>query len=585
MSQLALANEIIDEIGRQTLLRFKINIFNLDTYNAYGESVKGTNIVYHEAKRYQKNPQQHGHNMENMDVALRNIKNVKHKTGKYTATTDTLSAAKDMQTTNLESLNNKLLEKQNKLQNTLLSQNQGKTSAEHTQNTIKKLQKSIDNINKQINDYKHARHNFDKEATMHSKLDASLSQTHHNATDVVELNENTGAVRKEQHKNLKPGKNSLKPMLEERYLDQDNITIPKGNKQEYIEALKDISKSDNKNGEVARKILEKESECAKNGGEFIKEAEVTRQESYEAKKVMLKTQVKEAAEHIALTAASDAGVMCLSIIASSALAEIRDIFNQDSSHISSKDRIVRFFNNIISQINKVLDGFFRSGGFATIDIIIQSLMHIVSDFVKNIKYLWTKFREKAKIIFDSIYSYIKGEIKTFSTVLQTITIALFGVAMLSVEALIEKQLKIFFAPLLKIGEKIAIALAIVLTGICSVLGAKAIQSAFNTILSLIAQKSKEKLKRQEIEKLVDEVLPDLIQDNAKVSNLIDTHFKNLKLSLDSSFDELTLAVNSGDSQGFVQALVGINQAYGTKLAYANFDDFDTAMKSDEAIKF
>ena len=39
----AIYEEIIDEIGTQTLARFGLNIFSLNTYAGYGASVKMTN--------------------------------------------------------------------------------------------------------------------------------------------------------------------------------------------------------------------------------------------------------------------------------------------------------------------------------------------------------------------------------------------------------------------------------------------------------------------------------------------------------------------------------------------------------------
>ena len=46
MSAQPLHEEIINEIGTQTLAKFGLNIFNLNTYAGYEESVKGSNNVF-----------------------------------------------------------------------------------------------------------------------------------------------------------------------------------------------------------------------------------------------------------------------------------------------------------------------------------------------------------------------------------------------------------------------------------------------------------------------------------------------------------------------------------------------------------
>ena len=55
-----LHQEVIDEIGTQTLARFGLNIFSLNTYGAYDASVTSTNIVLDSYNRHKNNKQGFG---------------------------------------------------------------------------------------------------------------------------------------------------------------------------------------------------------------------------------------------------------------------------------------------------------------------------------------------------------------------------------------------------------------------------------------------------------------------------------------------------------------------------------------------
>ena len=69
----ALYEEVIDEIGTQTLARFGLNIFSLNTYGAYGASVTATNIVSNTYSRHKNNDKFYGQTFEDLDVGQKNI--------------------------------------------------------------------------------------------------------------------------------------------------------------------------------------------------------------------------------------------------------------------------------------------------------------------------------------------------------------------------------------------------------------------------------------------------------------------------------------------------------------------------------
>ena len=90
MSVNPLYQEIIDEIGTQTLAKFGLNIFSLNTYGAYGASVDGTNNTFDAYNRHKNNSNYFGQTFEDLDVASRNIDSTLHNRGTNFKTTDNL---------------------------------------------------------------------------------------------------------------------------------------------------------------------------------------------------------------------------------------------------------------------------------------------------------------------------------------------------------------------------------------------------------------------------------------------------------------------------------------------------------------
>ena len=95
MSMQPLHQEIINEIGTQTLARFGLNIFNLNSYAGYEASVNGTNNVFTAYEKHKNNPNYFGQTFEDLDVAQRNIDAAKHNKEYRFETTDNFGNVND----------------------------------------------------------------------------------------------------------------------------------------------------------------------------------------------------------------------------------------------------------------------------------------------------------------------------------------------------------------------------------------------------------------------------------------------------------------------------------------------------------
>ncbi len=74
----------------KTLARFGLNIFDLNTYDAYSASVDGSNNVFNAYNRHKNNPNYFGQTFEDLDVAQRNIDSALYNRGTTFSTTDNL---------------------------------------------------------------------------------------------------------------------------------------------------------------------------------------------------------------------------------------------------------------------------------------------------------------------------------------------------------------------------------------------------------------------------------------------------------------------------------------------------------------
>lgn len=93
MTKKALYEEVIDEIGTQTLARLGLNIFNLpvnlsfSSYEAYGAAVMATQDTFRAYDKHKNNDKYYGQTFEELDIGQQNIKDSLLNAGNKTYTT------------------------------------------------------------------------------------------------------------------------------------------------------------------------------------------------------------------------------------------------------------------------------------------------------------------------------------------------------------------------------------------------------------------------------------------------------------------------------------------------------------------
>ena len=474
-----LHEEIINEIGTQTLARFGLNIFNLNTYGAYAASVEGTINVNETYNQHKNNPNYFGHTFEELDTAKRNIYASLHNKDEFYSTTD------------------------------------------------------------------------------------RLGEINHPITDVRKLNSDREILENYQHKVIKDsaglfGKNN-------KYLENDKIVVPKDDYEHHKNYLEKMIQNtrDDETRRNAKELLNK-----------LEASEITRDEAINARTTSVKIQTTQAGNHIVQTGISDAVIFALSTLANGAIFEIKDALNNPDVPI--KVRIKRLLEKVW---NDFKEAFKRGASYGSLEVGIGIVSQIFKSFADKIMQVWKSLRNSAKSIFNAIYNYITGKIKTFRELLSIIIKGILSAIMVVGVIALETQLESFLAPLFSplVASYLAPAISIVIGGIAVVLMRRAVDAALNALFGIFAKADLARMRAEKVKEICAELLPKLITEKEKLKDLIDSTFKERKLKFEMSFAEFKQGLTNNDINSVICGLEKINNMYGKHLQFVTFEEFDKFM--------
>jgi len=295
------------------------------------------------------------------------------------------------------------------------------------------------------------------------------------------------------------------------------------------------------------------------------------------------TQTAAASGHIAQAGLSDAVIVALSTLANGAIWEIKDAYNGESD-ISITTRIKRLLKKVIDDFQKI---FKRGASFGALDVGVGILSQIFKSISSKLRMIWKTIRTSFKSIFNAIYSYMTGEIKSFKELTSSIVKGLLSAIMVVGTIALEIQLETFLAPIVTptVASFLAPALSIVIGSIAVVVMMKSVDTALNALFSVFAKRDMAKMKAEEVERICEELLPDLIAEKEALKELIDKTYKERKLTFEKSFNDFKKGLVSNDIEKIMCGLLSINSMYGKTLQYGTFEEFDDLMCSDEDFKF
>ncbi len=522
--------EITDEIGTQTLARFGLNIFSLNTYEAYGASVKMSNESMRVYNQHKNSPQAFGQYFEELDSGASNIKSAFLNKGEKTYTTDTLFEIQKVQ--NL--------------------QKSGKKIENLNPKDREKLEFIMANYGDEVKNMDFNSPSIQALIQSDTREGKGKSLKNHTNTDTVTIDSKGNIIKKEQLKVIQ----NTEDLLQDRYLENnDSLKCPLDDYKKHKENLEKMIKEpkDEQQKAKAQKALEM-LEANNFANRIICENPRT---------AAFITQGAVAGGHIAQAGLSDAVVVALGTLAGGAVYEIKDAFIGDSS-VSIETRIKRLINAVIQKLN---GAFVRGGGFGAIDVIVGILGQIFKSIAGQLKLIWTKLRNSAKSIYNAIYDYITGKISSFQECLKAILKGLFSAAVVVAVAGLEKKLYIELSAIVTplIAQFLAPALSIIIGSIAVVAMCRSIDFGLDTLFGVFAQAEISKKRYEEIEALCEKMLPQIIADRECLERKIkQTHYERV-LSFDMNFEGYKEALQSKDNEKSFEYLNEICKLYGGKL--------------------
>lgn len=536
----SLHEEIIDEIGTQTLARFGLNIFSLNTYDAYSASVTSTNIVSDTYNRHKNNDKAFGQYFEDLDVGQKNIKSELFDNGEKSFTTDALADIKN--TANI-------------LQ-----------SGKKRENLNEKDRAKFDFVMR----------NYGDEVKTILSDETMLSHANKNdpSTDTVTFDAEGNVIQRSQHKVIQ----KTQDLLKDRYLENNDVlTMPFDDYKRHKENLEKMIGD-------PRGSTEQKEKAQKALGMLNKNNVTNRLMCENPRTTAVITQSIAASGHVVQAGMSDAIVVSLSTLANGAVFEIKDAFSEKGSDISISDRIKRLLSKVIDAFKET---FGRGASFGALDVGVGILTQIFSSISTKLKYLWKELRTSLKSIFNAIYSFITGKIKSYKELISVIVKSLLSAVMVVGTIALESKLEAFLAPLVTpiVASFLAPALAIVIGSIAVVLMSKTVDLALNTLFGVFSQRDIAKMKAEKVQELYESLLPALIEEKEELRELIASTYKERKLTLEKSFEDFKQGLSSNDIDTVICGLIGINEMYGKELQFATQKEFDEFMVSDCSFKF
>lgn len=567
MKSLDCIDEIINEIGTQTLARFGLNIFNLNTYAAYGSTVNSTNDLFRTHNLWKNNDNaSRGQSFEDIDSGHRNIKSALHNSGEKTYTTDQLYDIKN--TANILSSEKNL-------------NNLNTKDREKVEFTLRQFPDEVTNI-------------------LQNPEMLLFAKKNHSTTDTVTFDKKGTVIDRAQLKVIK----NTKDLFEREKMYSDSGKILKGENGEIIykrdsngnyvykylennDSLR-MPLDDYKKHRHNLEIMLENDKLTPHERENINKALTILNQSNFANRIMCEnprttaviTQSTVGIVHTVQAGFSDAVVVLLSTIANGAIYEIKDSFNNPDTPIIV--RIKRLFNTMLSKFKET---FYRGASFGSVDVVIDVLSQIFKSISSKLRLIWKTWRNSLKSIYNAVWDFISGKITSYREVISIIVKGLFSAVVVVGIITLETKLEALLSPILTpiVAAFIAPALSIIVGSLAVITMSKTVDLALNALFGVFAERDTAKLKMEEMTQIIESTLPKLIEDRDGLEKLFKTDRSLRLMQIEDSFKHFSAGFSDTKIDFFLQGLVKINNVYGQELQFSTFKEFDDFMLDKNSV--
>lgn len=549
MTQNLFFDELMDELATQSMARFGHNIFGKNSHASMVASAMLTTSMQKTIKQHGNNPNAFGQASETLEVGKENIKNAYNNTGIKTYTTDELDEIRRTKT-----------EKDFRFRDTIKANYSPKEIDEIVKNT-----------------------NLDEYA-----------KTNHTLVDTLSVDKNGNVVKKEQ---LKAVSDNIFSKRYDKYFEAGvSLRIDsdayEGAENEIEKIKQNLAKAPKHRKEIIREKL-KEREAKFNqlikGGDkteagYIKGKKqegkmVNHTDGNKALNTVYKIQAKESLNNIVQTGASDALAVALGALGSSVVCEIEDEFVKNN-HEDFTKRIERVISNVI---NAAKGAFARGAGFGVLDALITIASQIFKQIGGKIKEIWSNLRNAAKSIWNALWDYISGKIKTFKDFIKVALKAIFSMVVALYAMSLESQITAYLSPILSplIAGIISTALTIFICAFAVVVFSRTLEISINGFFAICAKAEMAKKRREEIEALYDKIMPQMIENKENLEKYLNDYISDLEQRSELSFNDLQLALASDNYSKANDSICKLAELYGVKGLFKSNEEFVEFLENDE----
>ncbi|WP_257937864.1 hypothetical protein [Campylobacter lari] len=229
------------------------------------------------------------------------------------------------------------------------------------------------------------------------------------------------------------------------------------------------------------------------------------------------------------------------------------------------------------------DAFIRGASYGIIDVIVG----IVSQYFKRIgghlKALWKNLRSSLKSIWNAIYAYITGKIKSFDELIKVILKSLFSAIMTIFAIALEEQICQALGGS-QLAQILSIGISIFICSLAVVLFSKTVEITINSFVAIFAKANLAKARREEVEMVFDKIMPKMIENQESLEIFIDDYIRDLKNTSNMSFQELQTALNNSNYTQANQSIINLAEKFGVDDLFKTRKEFDDFMFSNENLK-
>jgi len=209
--------------------------------------------------------------------------------------------------------------------------------------------------------------------------------------------------------------------------------------------------------------------------------------------------------------------------------------------------------------------------------VLEYLVGLISSFYKNIYHAIQKGGQYFKIVCDEMWMFITGERKSLFQTVINISKAITGLAILTFTVGLHQYLVSVGIP-----DVFAIVITAFISALVTVAIFRLIEKAAQITGSVFYKRDVARIRREEVERICEELLPIIEEKVAQLDILIEQEDKEREEIFNRSFIQIKASLSFVEIDKIILAYQEIYQYLGKELPFKNEKEFDEFMLSDES---